>query len=412
MSRKVSPDLEPIEISDSKTSVHGPLSLSLDEADEEKQMTKAKMNERKETGHLAREVQSKKPAGAQNEQIFSLDLIRIVLTFWIVVYHLSLKINYVADYPIGYLRFGFMGVEYFFILSGFVLTFINIDRFKPTSNNDFSIEYFKFVLNRLARLWPLHAAFTLLYFVKDWDCPTDRFIRDMTFTQIFHISNADACNKPAWFLHDELYMCLLLPFILLAINWSRYFMVAIGAILSLLFFCYLTIGRPENDFESPQIVFRTPLGFLFGVIFGCVYVLDKRRHWIFDILSLISFLFLNFHFAQFYEHGIFFYIPALIIFPIFLYFAAKSQVLHFICNNVAVKLLSEWSFGIFLAHWTLINYCEGIFKKLTPQNKKDNFMAFSYASYLLILPIGTLGFYLIEDPIRKLAKRGLKYFFE
>lgn len=86
---------------------------------------------------------------------------------------------------------GYLAVDFFFVLSGFVLTHTYLYRKNP-------VTFLEFTLHRLARLYPLHI-FTLLMFIAVWtaihgqipvqpDGALFTFLQQLTHTFYIHLS--------------------------------------------------------------------------------------------------------------------------------------------------------------------------------------------------------------------------------
>lgn len=87
--------------------------------------------------------------------------LRALLAWWVVVYHMT--IPELAPLPAdGWLEplraHGYLAVDGFFVLSGFILAYVYRDAFAAGEPGVYS----RFLLARLARLYPVHLAMTLL----------------------------------------------------------------------------------------------------------------------------------------------------------------------------------------------------------------------------------------------------------
>lgn len=103
------------------------------------------------------------------EEIVSLTSLRFFAAFYILLYHvygLSLNdIDVTARLPTwrvfhNFLLQGYLAVDFFFVLSGFILAYRYIPEFR---NQNFN--YKDFLLKRFARLYPVHALMVLFVFI-------------------------------------------------------------------------------------------------------------------------------------------------------------------------------------------------------------------------------------------------------
>jgi peptidoglycan/LPS O-acetylase OafA/YrhL len=341
------------------------------------------------------------------EHVYALDVVRIALTFWIVLYHQSQYDYYIESNPIGYLRFGFFGVELFYALSGFVLTFVYMDRFKVNSLREFGIAYAKFVLNRVARMWPLQAFFAALFYHLG-ECGFMNMVRDMLFGLAFYNpEDRFCCDPPAWFLHYEMYLSVLLPFVLVALNKTRLTILPLAGLAYYQLQAYLTNAIPADwdaGFNIQVLTCRAPTPFIMGVVVGWVYWTWRRQHFVFDILSAVCLYYFHNHMmGVFTIFDSFFYLRALLLFPTLIYLLSKAKLINRISNNVIVRSLSEYSMGVFLSHW-LIVMTYGVEVGAIFPTSSTYHMLFVYVKYLLALHMGIACFYLIENPAVKLSR--------
>jgi peptidoglycan/LPS O-acetylase OafA/YrhL len=93
------------------------------------------------------------------ERLAALTRLRAVLIAWVVAYHLELTLHALADAPVfGHVALkGYLGVDGFFILSGFALT-IGYWHRPPFGLSGWA----DFVVRRATRIFPLHLAALLL----------------------------------------------------------------------------------------------------------------------------------------------------------------------------------------------------------------------------------------------------------
>lgn len=130
------------------------------------------------------------------------------------------------DLPVGK---GYLWVEFFFILSGFILTYVYGARARELWRPG---PYLRFLATRLARLYPLHLAILLLMlamvvvmraiaarygYVSIYDEPYHPVVTPLTFAanlvlvQAWNIFPYLSWNGAAWFVSVEFLLCLLIP---------------------------------------------------------------------------------------------------------------------------------------------------------------------------------------------------------
>ena len=83
--------------------------------------------------------------------IRSLTSSRFVAALWVLLLHFTNSLSVDLDVMTSFFEFGQLGVDFFFILSGFILTHIYFEEMK-----DGHFHYGFFLQRRLARIYPLH----------------------------------------------------------------------------------------------------------------------------------------------------------------------------------------------------------------------------------------------------------------
>jgi peptidoglycan/LPS O-acetylase OafA/YrhL len=168
------------------------------------------------------------------EQLPSLTALRGIAALWVVLYHYSVQCfpnldirayTYVVEK-------GYLAVDMFFMLSGFVMAHVYHQRFaKSVSDN-----YWSFIVARIARIYPLHLLILLLFVATAFashlmastlqdslrDIPLggsrslEALIANIFMLQGLKASNL-SWNYPAWSISVEFIAYLLFPFALPAI---------------------------------------------------------------------------------------------------------------------------------------------------------------------------------------------------
>lgn len=153
----------------------------------------------------------------------SVDILRGFAALSVLVYHVIESWNWQSfphDGPLAWFRIGWLGVDLFFVISGFVIglsAFAGIDRHGPM---DFRAQFSR---RRLARIVPLHYLTCLLFIVLLMPRP---WADDIGFNIIVHAlfvhnlfpSVQGALNAPNWSLGIEMQFYL---FVMLVAPWLR-----------------------------------------------------------------------------------------------------------------------------------------------------------------------------------------------
>ena len=196
------------------------------------------------------------------------------------------------DLPVGK---GYLWVEFFFILSGFVLTYVYGARWREFWHGR---TYLNFLEARLARLYPLHLTmlFVILFmvvilravashygYVSIYDEPYHpintwpTFVANLFLVQAWNIFPYLSWNGASWFVSVEILLCLLVPFYITVARFSLW----CGLLLGLAGACALTIlamlSNHGLDLTFHNGIFRGMTDFAIGVGLAVLYERIKPR---------------------------------------------------------------------------------------------------------------------------------------
>ena len=366
-----------------------------------------------------------------NRHITPIDGLRAIAVAAVILYHLGLS----------WIPGGFLGVDLFFVISGYVITRLILDSIDRSSALDFR----EFYLARLRRLLPalLLLIFAILpgiaLFAPD---ATKRFISDLPYvlsgtnnwrlvaqhTDYFAAIGRPPLLQHTWSLAVEVQFYLIWPIILILA--LRFFgkkhlartSLAISAISGIALFLFSLHLDGASTFRISHIYFGTDthsLGLFLGAALAVSWVpanlsanITQRAQDFVDFIGVIGLIGLLATFLFIDETH-----PALyrIAFPLAGIFgcAILTSIVHPasrfapILRNRVLIWIGERSYGIYLWHWP-------IFQMSRPGSDiAGNQLAINAVRILLVLGIADISYRYIETPIRRgvLANwfRGLKY---
>jgi peptidoglycan/LPS O-acetylase OafA/YrhL len=227
------------------------------------------------------------PAG----QLPSLTSLRGLAALWVVLYHFSVQCfpNLDATPYTHIIHKGYLAVDLFFMLSGFVMTHVYHRAFSESVTR----HYRGFLVARIARIYPLHVLILLLFVAtavaSQWTVgsTTVGSIRDIPLqgsesvsafvANLFMLQGLDAgklsWNYPAWSISVEFMAYLLFPFTLPAI-WAlseRAKLAVAGFLFALLtLFAFLTKGN-FDQWDGPITLLRCLPEFILGTLLYCAF---------------------------------------------------------------------------------------------------------------------------------------------
>src|SRR5258708_2731325 len=137
----------------------------------------------------------------QQQRFVALDSLRGICAIIVAIYHFS-TVSYLADMP--FIKNGFLFVDFFFVLSGFVIASSYGDKLR----SGFSIPQFMFL--RLGRLYPLPIFVLLLYLpiAMTGGYSWSSFWVTALLLQAFSHGGLGNWNPPSWSISAEVWTYL------------------------------------------------------------------------------------------------------------------------------------------------------------------------------------------------------------
>ncbi len=358
-----------------------------------------------------------------------IDGLRAIAILSVLIFHLDAK----------YLSGGFVGVDIFFVISGFLITSIIKKEIEETSSFNFK----NFYIRRIRRLFP--ALFVTLFIttivVSFIFSPTHlSSYGGSLVTSLLSISNfffwvesdyfdVSSKVKPllhTWTLSIEEQFYLIWPITLLFLvkikRKSVLFILFISVLLITFLLTYifkdgnitlinhfLPFAKDLFSDGKSTIFFLLPFRF-FEFLFGAVlvwfihYKLSKKVYY--DILFLISLGFILYSILYFDENMIFPYYSAIlpILGTAFIIYSSINSRFSFILENKLFVNIGLISYSLYLVHWPIIVIWNYISDSVTIY---DNLII-----TFLCLFFATLSYKYVEQPFRNktvdMSKKSIK----
>jgi len=219
-------------------------------------------------------------------QIHALTGLRGIAAWCVVFYHIRLSMTDILPAPvIDILAKGYLAVDLFFLLSGFVM-WLNYGA-KFTSGG--LREAPRFWWKRFARIWPLHAAvlaamacFALLVAVTGRDAsdyPIAELPLHFLLVQNWGLTPELTWNHPAWSISAEFAAYLLFPLLVTAVDWPRIATwLLLGVVAGLAMGLYLIFAFQGHDNLGEDItrlgLWRCLVQFSIGALLAIIW----QRH--------------------------------------------------------------------------------------------------------------------------------------
>lgn len=338
-----------------------------------------------------------------------------------------------------FISMGWLWVDFFFILSGFILSHVYSDTFREGVTLG---AFRRFMLARFARVYPLHLVTLVLTvgLVLLIKYLADGIMEN--FSWWFNLRTLPAClllvqsmglfglpplNGPSWSLSTEWWVYVLFPFLVRPfLNLKS---VAKVGVLGLIVALYLVLMywiapqwgnrfvaelgfpiKPTLNLTADFGFFRCLAGFVLGMLVYELYRQQSgfyllRRGWVFVVLTIVTFV--GMHLGS-HELLILSFFPLIILSA-----AYNTDWLKRLLDTRPLQRLGDWSFSIYLTHVPLIyvGYCLLLLNKPTSLSsiKELGYYETSLAVgwlYCLILVTATLlvsalMYEYVEVPARK-----------
>lgn len=339
-----------------------------------------------------------------------IDGLRAIAILSVLIFHIDAR----------YLSGGFVGVDIFFVISGFLITGIIKNEIETTGS--FSLK--DFYLRRIKRLFPA-LFFTLIvtsiFAILLFSPSLLRSFGGSLFTSLFSISNFffwieadyfDVSSKLKPLLHtwslsleEQFYLFWPLTLVLLLML-KRKIVIGLSIILLLivlsLFLNFIFQGGSivTKYFEDGKstIFFLLPFRiyeFMFGALLVWFVHYKLKRKYLYDILFVIGLLCIGYSVVLFDEAMLFpsFYglLPVLGT-TVIIYSSAHSTFKELFTNKLFVGI-GLISYSLYLVHWPIVVFWTYLDNEITKYDK----------IYILLLSfiLAYISYKLIEQPFRK-----------
>ena len=343
------------------------------------------------------------------DRFYLLDIARGVAAISVAIFHyklfyaynLSLENLMIEKQPLyNYIeliyKHGWIAVQFFFLLSGFIFFKLYLNRIKKKD-----ISFYNFLVLRISRLYPLHFI-TLIFvliiylllknnnFMNPIRVDVEHFFYNLLLIQEWGLSSYASFNEPSWSISVELLMYIVFFYLALKTN-IIYFSFLVIFISSILFFKFKFLGYGGYCFF---------VGGLSYVLLKNIKINQKNK-----ILILCLMIFASSYFLfNFNQNSIINKIISLTIF-----FPSIINLLYLI-NNYSPKIgeklsfVGDISYSIYLIHFPLILITLFVFNSFNLKIDFNSTMVF-YTYLFITLIISFFSYKFIEIPIKNMLRK-------
>jgi peptidoglycan/LPS O-acetylase OafA/YrhL len=346
-----------------------------------------------------------------------LDGLRAIAIIGVIIYHVEVYVNSSRLFPGG-----FLGVDIFFVISGYLITSLIIKEI--IFSNSFSFKNFYF--RRAKRILPALLVMISMSIFFAWIYLTPKNFLEYSnsiVSSLFFYSNyffyfqdlvynsEDSLLKPllhTWSLAVEEQFYIIFPIFFFSLYKFIKKQLLIFFII-LIFLCFL--GSILTTYFNSTFSFYSNFSRLWEILFGSLLAIleikNKKINFKYDkFLPVIGFFLILFSYIYFDKNTN--HPSYLTLIPIF----GTFIVIHFIkINDITYKFLTIkffsiiglWSYSLYLWHYPIFAFARNRGKDLSDYDKIE------LLGVTFIISI--VSYYLIEKPFRKLNIKKIKVFY-
>ena len=356
--------------------------------------------------------------------------LRGIAALFVVVMHAHLFLGRIVSPTLThFVAEGWLWVDFFFMLSGFVLSHVYSQTFaEPVSR----LRFRKYISARFARVYPLHF-FTLLWVaiitivIRQATNPIDPFLlpifsyraipASLLLVQSLHLFTVPPLNTPSWSLSTEWWVYLIFPALVYGLQrcsaWGKglVLLTTAGLYVMLMYYIAPNFGLTHTvtiDLMADWGLFRCLAGFILGMLCYETY----RQNWGRLVLGSSLFFVLSFGAVLVTMHRAAHDLFIIALFPFIILSAAyQTGWVKRLLDAPPLQRLGDWSFSIYMVHMPIIFtvYLVQVFagsdisvyfnpNPVNPDYANGQLMAVLLV--LLTLIISALTYRFIEVPIR------------
>ena len=347
-------------------------------------------------------------------EIKSLTGLRGIAALYVATYHFFEPFDKgLQFYVLNFIRHGYISVDMFFILSGFVITLSSKKLFDISTN---SSNYLLFIKRRIARIYPIYLivtiiAFALLFKFKGIEI----FFMNIFLLQIF--TPLDYIIESSWSLSVEWLAYLIFPFLLSIVYrypQKKWTIICVFTSFCILLFISLNnsnflngfralpeLNGPLDRFMGISAILRCFSEYIFGIAIFKIY--EKYKHnyskyfnYIAIICSLSLIILLSLPNTD---------LLIVFLFGILILSLSTDQgiVANFFSSPI-LYFLGEISYSLYLIHPVLLRVDRFVYKKLLINNE----VYIGSTFFISIILISYLSYRFIEVPSRDFFRNKLK----
>jgi len=305
-------------------------------------------------------------------------------------------------YALSFVRNSWLFVDFFFVLSGFVIAFAYLDRIADTRTTA------KFTLRRFGRLWPLHIAMLLAFVALEGThliqgdpafqgakAPWTIF-PELALAHGLGITGLTDWNSPSWSISTEFWTYLV--FAALVLGFRRHMAIASTVLVVASLAVLVSVSPSGMDVTFDYGLLRCLAGFFTGVVTLIVWRNLKDRltlpaPTLLETVMLAAIV----AFVTVAGKSWLSFAAPFVFAPAVLVFAFQKGALSQMLLTRPMQALGEWSYAIYMTAYFVALFFN---LKLVPRFSDVPMDAVALVYLACVLIASWLAYRLIETPTR------------
>lgn len=345
------------------------------------------------------DLQLAAPAHAATVRFAALDAWRGLAALAVALYRLEANGQF---YVLSFVRNSWLFVDFFFVLSGFVIAYAYLDRVRDARSTA------KFTLRRFGRLWPLHIAMLLAFVALDgvhlvqgepafqgakapWT-----ILPEIALAHGLGVTGLTDWNSPSWSISTEFWTYLV--FAALVLGFRRQMAIASSVLVVVSMAVLVAVSPTGMDVTFDYGFLRCLAGFFTGVVTLIVWRNIKDRIALpAPALVELAMLGIIVAFVSLAGRSWLSFAAPIIFAPAVLIFAFQKGALSQVLLTRPMQALGEWSYAIYMTAY----FIALIFNlKLVPRFPDAPMDAVAIIYLASVVAASWLAYRLIETPTR------------
>jgi peptidoglycan/LPS O-acetylase OafA/YrhL len=330
--------------------------------------------------------------------------LRGIGALWVVLFHLD------ADHGVPFIRNGYLGVDLFFVLSGFILSHV----YTPNATGFSLTQYRNFLWFRLVRIYPIHLFSLLILLLVTSIVPgfVDRyapmqeqrfgvsgFVASLLLIQNWAHWLPTTWNTPAWSLSAEWFAYLIFQPLLLLFQRVRSQFIALflgTASLIALIVALLLKGVHNPGVTGTPGMLRMLCEFTAGCLLYRAYVSSAEVPLALLTGGAISIIVISMIVDKLIFLSLFGF--ALIV----LLGTQRNGPVSYVLTMRPIMILGEISFSLYMLHWIFFQISNWILEGIEISNVIRALWNIGLVTFILFISFAS--YHAIERPTRLLGR--------